>query len=154
QKLGAVVGALSTGQIDAWAIQPNIAKKLIREGAAKQIGLVSDYAPDYQVTTAFTSTRNASEERAMTEAFVKAYSRAIDEYNAAVVENTAYEEAPNGNVKFVHKYNESDSFVETATQNLMDGAMRINKGLAVSHSSCVVQPDWFRTEGMVKEAGT
>ncbi len=44
QKLGALVGALSTGQIDSWAIQPNIAKKLIREGAAKQIGLVSDYA--------------------------------------------------------------------------------------------------------------
>ncbi len=154
QKLGAVVGALSTGQIDSWAIQPNIAKKLIREGAAKQIGLVSDYAPDYQVTTAFTSTRNASDERAMTEAFVKAYSKAIDDYNAAFVDNTADDAARDDIAKIVHKYVESDSPFETAKQNLIDGAMRINKGLALSLNSCVEQLDWFRSEGMVKEAVT
>jgi NitT/TauT family transport system substrate-binding protein len=151
QKLGALVGALSTGQIDSWAIQPNIAKKLIREGAAKQIGLVSDYAPDYQVTTAFTSTKNASDERAMTEAFVKAYSRAIDDYNAAFVDNTADDAARDDIAKIVHKYVESDSPFETAKQNLIDGAMRINKGLALSLNSCMEQLDWFRSEGMVKE---
>ncbi|KAB2744633.1 ABC transporter substrate-binding protein [Brucella anthropi] len=154
QKLGAVVGALSTGQIDSWAIQPNIAKKLIREGAAKQIGLVSDYAPDYQVTTAFTSTKNASDERAMTEAFVKAYSKAIDDYNAAFIDNTADDAARDDIAKIVHKYVESDSPFETAKQNLIDGAMRINKGLALSLNSCVEQLDWFRSEGMVKEAVT
>ncbi|MFX8437305.1 hypothetical protein ABTL87_19295, partial [Acinetobacter baumannii] len=53
QKVGAVVGALTSGQIDAWAIQPNIAKKMLAQGAAKQIGIVSDYAPDHQVTTVF-----------------------------------------------------------------------------------------------------
>jgi NitT/TauT family transport system substrate-binding protein len=33
QKLGAIVGALASGQIDAWAIQANVANKMIREGA-------------------------------------------------------------------------------------------------------------------------
>ncbi|ANG99254.1 ABC transporter substrate-binding protein [Brucella pseudogrignonensis] len=154
QKLGAVVGALSTGQIDAWAIQPNVARKLIRDGAAKQIGLVADYAPDYQVTTAFTSTRNASDQRAMTEAFVNAYSRAIDDYNAAFVDNHTDDAARDDLARIVHKYVESDSPFETARQNLVDGAMRINKGLALSLSSCIEQLDWFRAEGMVKEAVT
>jgi NitT/TauT family transport system substrate-binding protein len=154
QKLGAIVGAISTGQIDAWAIQPNVAKKLIREGAAKQIGLVSDYAPNYQVTTAFTSTKNASEERALTESFVKAYSRAIADYNAAFIDNTADDAERDALAKIVHKYVESDSPFETAKQNLVDGAMRVNEGLAIALDSCVEQLEWFKSEDMVKDAIT
>lgn len=154
QKLGAIVGALTTGQIDAWAIQPNIAKKMIREGAAKQIGLVSDYAPDYQVTTAFTSTKNAANEREMTEAFVKAYSRAIADYNAAFIDNKADDKERDELAKIVHKYVESDSPFETAKQNLINGAMKVNEGLALAMGSCVEQLDWFKAEGMVKDAIT
>ncbi|ACM28617.1 ABC transporter substrate-binding protein [Agrobacterium rhizogenes] len=154
QKLGAIVGALSTGQIDAWAIQPNVAKQMLREGAAKQIGLVSDYAPNYQVTTAFTSTKNAKNERELTEAFVKAYSKAIADYNAAFVDNKAADAERDDLAKIVHKYVESDSPFETAKQNLIDGAMRINNGLALSLGSCVEQLEWFKSEGMVKEAIT
>ena len=90
----------------------------------------------------------------MTEAFVKAYSKAIDDYNAAFVDNTADDAARDDIAKIVHKYVESDSPFETAKQNLIDGAMRINKGLALSLNSCVEQLDWFRSEGMVKEAVT
>nr|CAD6595556.1 ABC transporter substrate-binding protein [Rhizobium sp. Khangiran2] len=154
QKLGAIVGAISTGQVDAWAIQPNVAKRLIREGAAKQIGLVSDYAPNYQVTTAFTSTRNARDERALTESFVKAYSRAIADYNAAFVDKTADDAERDALAKIVHKYVESDSPFEQAKQNLIDGAMRINQGLALSVDSCVEQVEWMKSEGMVKDAIT
>lgn len=151
QKLGAIVGAISTGQIDAWAIQPNVAKKLIREGAVKQIGLVSDYAPNYQVTTAFTSTKNAQNERDLVSSFVTAYSRAIADYNAAFVDNTADDAERDALAKIVHKYVESDSPFETAKQNLIDGAMRVNQGLALSLDSCLEQLEWFKSEGMVKD---
>ena len=154
QKLGALIGALSTGQIDAWAIQPSVAKKMIRDGAAKQIGLVSDYAPNYQVTTAFTSTKNAKDERAMTEAFVKAYSKAIADYNAAFVDKTANAAEVDALAQIVHKYVESDSPAEVAKQNLIDGSMRINQGLALSLDSCLEQLEWFKSEGMVKDAIT
>jgi NitT/TauT family transport system substrate-binding protein len=152
QKLGAIIGALSTGQIDAWAIQPSVAKKMIREGAAKQIGIVSDYAPNYQVTTAFTSTKNAKDERAMTESFVAAYSKAIADYNAAFVDKTADAAEVDQLAQIVHKYVESDSPAEAAKQNLIDGAMRINQGLALSLESCVEQLEWFKAEGMVKDS--
>lgn len=154
QKLGAVIGALSTGQIDAWVIQPNIAKKLLNDGAAKQIGLFSDYAPDYQVTTAFTSTKNATSERALTESFVKAYSRAVSDYNAAFVDKTASDEQRDEIAKIVHKYVESDSPFEVARQNLIDGAMRVNEGLAMATASVTEQLEWFKSEGMVKDTIT
>lgn len=152
QKLGAIVGAITSGQIDAWAIQPNVAKKLIREGAAKQIGLVSDYAPNYQVTTAFTSDKNARNERALTESFVKAYSRAIDDYNAAFVDKTTDGAEREALGKIVHKYVESDSPFDVAMQNLVEGAMRINKNLALSLDSCVEQVEWMKSEDMIKES--
>lgn len=154
QKLGAIVGALTSGQIDAWAIQPSVAKKMISEGAAKQIGLVVDYAPDYQVTTAFTSTKNAKDERALTEAFVKAYSRAIADYNAAFIAKSADQAELDALARIVHKYVESDSPFETARQNLIDGAMHIDQGLAIKLGSCVEQLDWFKAEGMVKDTIT
>ena len=150
QKVGAVVGALTSGQIDAWAIQPSIAKKMIAEGAAKQIGLVSDYAPDYQVTTVFTSTKNAADERQKTEAFIRAYSKAVDDYNAAIVDKTADENEVNEVAKIVHKYVEMDLPFEQAKSNLIEGAMRINKGLALSVNSVKEQLDWFKNEQLVK----
>lgn len=150
QKVGAVVGALSSGQIDAWAIQSSIAKKMIAEGSAKEIGLVSDYAPDYQVTTVFTSTNNAANEREKTEAFIRAYAKAVDDYNAAFVDKTAEASQVDEIAKIVHKYVESDAPFEQAKTNLVEGSMRINKGLSLSLNSVMEQLEWFKSEGMVK----
>ncbi len=151
QKLGTIVGALSSGQIDAWAIQANVANKMIRDGAAKKIGLVSDYAPDYQVTTGFTSTKNAKRGRALTRSFISAYSKAIDDYNAAFVDKTADDMERDALAKICYRYVESDSPYDVARRNLIDGAMRVNKGMAISLKSCVEQLEWFQSEGMVKE---
>ena len=63
QKVGAIIGALKSGQIDAWSIVPHIAKPLAASGAVHIIGNVSDYLPNYQVTTLFTSAKNVADER-------------------------------------------------------------------------------------------
>ena len=68
QKVGAIIAALKSGQIDAWAIVPHIAKALAGGGAVHIIGWVNDYAPDYQVTTVFTSAKTAAEQRDRTKA--------------------------------------------------------------------------------------
>lgn len=150
QKVGAIVGALSSNQIDSWAIQPSIGKKMIAENVAKQIGLVSDYAPDYQVTTVFTSTHNAAIEREKTQAFIKAYARAVDDYNKAFVDRTADADEVDAIAKICHKYVESDLPFEQAKNNLVEGSMRINSNLALSLNSVTEQLDWFKAEGMVK----
>ena len=75
QKVGAIIGALKSGQIDAWSIVPHIAKPLAGSGAVHIIGDVASYLPDYQVTTVFTSATNAADERGMTAGFIEGFSK-------------------------------------------------------------------------------
>jgi NitT/TauT family transport system substrate-binding protein len=154
QKLGAVVAALSSGQIDSWAIQPSIANKMINAGTARLIGTISDYAPDYQVTTVFTSKANASGDRAKTGAFLRAYSRAVDDYNAAFVDRTAPASEVEAIARIAHAQIDASSPFESFRQTMIDDAIRINRGLALSMKSLIEQLDWFRSEKMVKDTVT
>lgn len=153
-KVGAIIGALKSGQIDAWSIVPHIAKGLAGSGKVNIIGKVSDYIPNYQVTTVFTSADNAAKERAQTEAFLRAFSRGADDFNAALVDKTAGDDAATEMVNLVHKYVYSDKPIEKAEKSIRNGAMRINAGAALNASSVKDQLDWFKSEAMVKDSVT
>lgn len=99
QKVGAIIGALKSGQVDAWSIVPHIAKPLAKSGKVHIIGNVADYLPNYQVTTVFTSAANAANERIKTEAFLRAFSRGAADFNAALMDKTAGDEAGEEMVK-------------------------------------------------------
>ena len=154
QKVGAIIGALKSGQIDAWSIVPHIAKALAGAGAVKIIGDVADYLPDYQVTTVFTSARNAASERARTEAFLRAFSRGAEDFNAALVDRTAGEEAAEEMVRLIHKYVYADRPYEKAARSIRNGAMRISRNAALNAASVRDQLDWFKSEGLVKDSIT
>lgn len=149
QKVGAIIGAVSSGQVDAWVIQPSIGNKLVAEGAAHNIGAFSDYDPNYQVTAVFTSTEIATNEHAQTEAFLKALSRGVADYNAAFVNKTATAEETDELIDIVHKYVNTDVDRETFAKGMNNGSMRINEGLALSLSSITSQVDWMKSEGLV-----
>jgi len=153
-KVGAIIGALKSGQIDAWSIVPHIAKGLAGAGAVKIIGNVADYIPNYQVTTVFTSAENAANERAKTEAFLRAFSRGADDFNAALVDKTAGDDAAMEMVNLVHKYVYADKPIEKAEKSIRNGAMRINAGAALNATSVKDQLEWFKAEGMVKDSVT
>ncbi len=150
QKVGAIIGALKSGQIDAWSIVPHIAKALDGAGKAKIIGNVSDYIPDYQVTTVFTQAGIASGDRPKAEAFLRAFSRGAADYNAALVDKTAGEDAAREMVKLIHKYVYADKPLEKAEKSIRNGAMRINEGAALKMGSVRDQLAWFKAEGLVK----
>ena len=150
-KVGAIIGALKSGQIDAWSIVPHIAKALAGGGAVQVIGKVSDYIPNYQVTTVFTSAQNAANERAKTEAFLRAFSRGADDFNAALVDKSAGDDAAMEMVNLVHKYVYADKPIEKAEKSIRNGAMRINAGAALNKASVMDQLNWFKAEGMVKD---
>lgn len=154
QKVGAIIGAMKSGQVDSWAIVPHIGKALVGGGAVQQIGMVADYIPDYQVTTVFTSAANAANERARTEAFLRAFSRGADDFNAALVDKTAGDEAADEMVKLIHKYVYADKPLEDARGSIVNGAMRINKNAALNMGSVTDQLDWFRSEGLIKDSIT
>ena len=154
QKVGAIIGALKSGQIDAWSIVPHIAKALAKSGKVHIIGNVADYVPNYQVTTVFTSATNAAKERARTKAFLAAFSRGAADFNAALVDKTAGPEAAEKMIKLIHKYVYASRPYEKARGSIMNGAMRISTDAALNTSSIKEQLDWFKAEKLVKGSVT
>ncbi|UMA64068.1 ABC transporter substrate-binding protein [Roseivivax marinus] len=154
QKVPAVIGALKTGQIDAWSIVPHIAKPLAGAGAVQVIGNVSDYLPNYQVTTLFTSTDTAENEREQTEAFIEAFSRGAADFNAALVDKTASDSEVDEIISIIAGYVYPDRPVEDARDAIVNGAMRVNLDGALNEDSVRDQLDWFKSEGLVDEGVT
>ncbi len=149
QKVGAIIGALKTGQIDAWSIVPHIAKPLAGSGAVHIIGTVADYVPDYQITTVFTSARNAAEERGMTSDFLQAFSRGVADYNAAMIARSGGDAGVDAMVDLIHKYVYTDRPREKAAPSIINGTMRINEGAALNIASVRDQLAWFQAENLV-----
>jgi len=148
QKVGAIIGALKSGQVDGWSIVPHIAKPLAGSGAVHIIGNVADYIPDYQVTTVFTSAKNAADERGLTESFLNGFSRGVDDYAAAMIDGTADQDAM---VDLIHKYVYTDRPREKAAPSIINGTMRLNAGAALNLASVQDQLSWFQSEGLVDD---
>ncbi|MEI2385106.1 ABC transporter substrate-binding protein [Breoghania sp. JC706] len=154
QKVGAIIGALKSGQIDAWAIQPHIAKALINAGAAKKIGMVADFIPDYQVTTVFTSTKVAEENPDLVKRFLAAFSKGAADFNAALVDKTEGEEGQIAMAKLIHKYVYADQPFEKASVSIINGAMRLNPNARLDMGSVKDQLAWFKAEHLAPESLT
>lgn len=152
QKTGAIIGAIKSGQIDTWTIVPHIAKPLADAGAVKIIGAVADYLPNYQVTTVFTSAKNASDKADQNSAFLKAFAKGAADFNAALVDKTAGKAAHDDMVRLIHKYVYADKSYEEAAPGIINGAMRINEGAAMNLESIKDQLEWFKSEGLVKDS--
>lgn len=154
QKVGAIIGALKTGQIDAWSIVPHIAKPLAKSGAVHIIGNVADYIPNYQVTTVFTSAKNASGEKDMTSNFLKAFSMGVNEYNTTMIDRAKGDAGVDALVKLMHKYVYTSRPYEKAAQSIINGTMRLNEGAALNVASIQDQLSWFQSEGLVDKSIT
>lgn len=146
QKVGAIIGAMKSGQVDAWSIVPHIAKPLAAAGAWHMVANVSDYIPDYQVTTVFTSSGNAANERGLTESFLEGFGRGVDDYAAAMIDATADQDAM---VDLIHKYVYTDRERAKAAPSIINGTMRLSKGSALNMASVQDQLSWFQSEGLV-----
>jgi NitT/TauT family transport system substrate-binding protein len=149
QKVGAIIGALKSGQIDAWSIVPHIAKPLAGSGAVHIIGNVADYLPNYQVTTVFTSAANAADEKGMTGDFLAAYSKGVADYNATMIDKAGGEDGVNELVDLIHQYVYTDRPREKAAPSIINGTMRLNENAALNVASVKDQLAWFQGEGLV-----
>lgn len=150
QKVGAIIGAMKSGQVDGWSIVPHIAKPLAGSGAVHIIGNVSDYLPNYQVTTVFTSSDKAANERGLTESFLAGFSKGVDDYAAAMIDKSGGDEGVDRMVDLIHKYVYVDRPREKAAPSIINGTMRLNKGAALNLASIEDQLNWFKSEGHVK----
>jgi len=151
QKVGAIIGALKSGQIDAWSIVPHIAKGLSKSPKIEIIGKVSDYIPNYQVTTVFTSANIAKNKQELVKSFLMAFSRGTDDFNGALVDKNLGDIASEDMVKLIHKYVYASRPYAKAAPSIRNGAMRINKGAKLNVTNIKDQLDWFKSEGLVKK---
>ena len=147
QKVGAIIGAMKSGQVDGWSIVPHIAKPLAGSGKVHIIGNVADYIPNYQVTTVFTSAQNAADERGQTESFLAGFSRGVDDYTSAMIDKTADQDAM---VDLIHKYVYTSRPRDKAARSIINGSMRLNKEAALNLGSLKDQLSWFQSEKLVK----
>jgi len=154
QKVGAIIGAMKSGQVDAWSIVPHIAKPLDNAGAVHIIGNVADYIPNYQVTVVFTSADNAANKRDTSQAFLRAFSKGAADFNAALVDKTAGDKAAEDMVKLIHKYVYTDRPYEKAAPSIRNGAMRISPDAALNMDSVQDQLNWFKSEKLIKDSIT
>ena len=154
QKVGAIIGALKSQQIDAWSIVPHIAKGLAKAPTIEMIGKVADYIPDYQVTTVFTSAENAANKKDLVKRFLAAFSMGAADFNAALVDKSAGDQAAEDMVKLIHKYVYVNRPYEKAAPSIRNGAMRINQNAKLNVTNVADQLAWFQAEGLVSKSIT
>lgn len=154
QKVGAIIGALKSNQIDGWSIVPHIAKALARGGKIRIIGDVADYIDGYQVTTIFTSTKNASGNRDLTKRFLAAYSKGIAEFNHNMVDGKGGKAGQDATTRLIHKYVYTTRPYEKAAPSIKAGSMRLQPGGKLNLTSVRHQLDWFKSEGLVDKSIT
>ena len=148
QKVGAVIAALKSGQVDAMIIVPHIARDLDRAGAAKIVGWVYDYAP-YQVTTLFTSTDNVANRAELLKRFVKAYQRGIADYRAVLLTKDKDRAKVDEMLKLIHKYVYADKPFEKVAGSIEAGAIYVNEAARLDVGDVYKQLAWFQKEGLV-----
>lgn len=151
QKVGAIIGALKTQQIDAWSIVPHIAKALLKSPNIKVIGNISDYIPNYQVTTIFTSSKIAKNKKDLVRAFLKAFSQGAADFNAALVDKILDKQAETDMIKLIHKYVYTSKSYEKAAPSIRNGSMRSTKNAALDMGSIKDQLSWFKEQKLVKK---
>lgn len=154
QKVGAIIGALRSGQVDAWSIVPHIAKPIAGTGEVHIIGDVADYLPNYQVTTVFTSARNATDNRGLTQSFLDGFGMGVTDYNATMVDRENGEDAVDEMVDLIHQYVYTDRPRERAAPSIINGSMRLNRNAAINVASVQDQLAWMQSEGLVDSAIT
>ncbi len=148
QKVGAIIGALKSGQVDAMIIVPHIARALDKAGAAKIVGWMYDYAP-YQVTTLFTSSGNTANKADLIRRFVKAHQRGIADYRAVMLNQDKDPAATDKMVKLIHKYVYADRPLEKAAGSIKAGAIYVNEGARLDVGDVYKQLAWFQKEKLV-----
>ncbi len=153
-KVGAMIGAFKSGQVDAMLMVPHIAKPLERGGAGKIIGWLRDYLPDYQITVLLSSTKNIKEKPELVGKFLRAYSKGIADFNRVMLNQSKDPAATEAMVKLIHKYVYTSRPYAKAAPSIKAGAMYLNPGASLDLASIKHQLEWHQSQGFVAKTVT
>lgn len=148
QKVGAMIAALKSGQVDAMIMVPHIAKALVNSGDAQMLGWLYDYA-EYQISGLFTSVKNIETRRDMVERFVRAYAKGIADFNRVMLAENPDAAEQEEMIKIIHNYVYQDRPFEKAAPPILAGSMNLNEGGAMDVTDIEKQMTWFQEQGLV-----
>ncbi|OWU84803.1 ABC transporter substrate-binding protein [Oceanicola sp. 22II-s10i] len=148
QKVGAMVAALKSGQVDVMIMVPHIAKALTGAGAAHELGWLNEYT-EYQISAMLTSVKNIEDRRDVVERFVRAYSKGIADMNRVFLDPNADPAELEEMTKMVAKYVSPDQPYEKAAPSIQKGAMYLNEGMALNKTDVAAQMQWFKDQKLV-----
>jgi NitT/TauT family transport system substrate-binding protein len=149
QKVGSMIGALKSGQVDTMIMVPHIAKPMVAAGDAHEIGWLNQYT-EYQISTLFTSVDNIENDRDMVERFIRAYAKGIADFNAVMLNPDADPAELEEMTRMIHKYVYVDRPYEKAAPSIQAGAMFLNEGAALNLTGVAAHMQWFKDEGLVQ----
>jgi NitT/TauT family transport system substrate-binding protein len=153
QKVGSMIGAIKSGQVDSMIMVPHISKPLIKAGAAVMLGWLYDYA-EYQISALFTSTKNTQKRRKMVKSFVEAYAMGIADFNSVMLNPKASKAAVEDMTKTIHKYVYTTRPYAKAAPSIQKGAMNLNEGARLNLKDVEKQMKWFQKAGLVSSSLT
>ena len=148
QKVGSMVAALKSGQVDVMLMVPHVAKALTNAGAAHELGWLNEYA-EYQISTMITSVKNIEENPEMVERFIRAYSKGIADMNRVFLDPDADPAEVEELTRMLAGYVSPDQPYEKAAPSIQTGAMYLNEGMALNKTDVAAQMQWFKDEGLV-----
>ncbi|MCY4486276.1 MAG: ABC transporter substrate-binding protein [Deltaproteobacteria bacterium] len=153
QKVGAMIGAVKSGQVDAMAMVPHVAIPLEKAGAAKIIGWIRDIG-SYQVTTIFTSSGNVKDHRGKVERFLRAYRKGIADYRAVMLDQKKDPAATEAMVDLIHKYVYTSRPRAKAAPPIKAGAVFMTEDAALDVPDLKRQLAWFQAQGFAPKTLT
>jgi len=153
QKVGSMIGAVKSGQVDAMVMVPHVAIPLEKGGKAKIIGWVRDMGA-YQVTTIFTSTGNVKKRRDKVERFMRAYRKGIADYRAVMLNQDKDPAATEAMVDIIHKYVYTSRPRDKAARSIKAGSVFMTEGAALDMADLKRQLDWFQAQGFAPKGLT
>ena len=148
QKVGAMIAAVKSGQVDAMIMVPHIAKPLVENGDAEMLGWLYDYA-EYQISGLFTSVKNIETRRDMVERFVRAYAKGIADFNRVMLAENADPAEQEEMIEMIHNYVYEDQPIEKAAPSILAGSMNLNEDGAMDVTDIKKQMEWFQAQGLV-----
>lgn len=151
QKVGSMIGAVKSGQVDAMSMVPHVAIPLEKAGAAKIIGWIRDLG-SYQVTTIFTSTNNLENHRDKVERFMRAYRKGIADYRAVMLNQKKDPAATEAMVDIIHKYVYTSRPREKAAPSIKAGAVFMTEDAALDVADLSRQLAWFQGQGFAPKS--
>jgi NitT/TauT family transport system substrate-binding protein len=149
QKVGSMIGAIKSGQVDVMIMVPHIAKPLAKAGAVKHIGWLNEFTDDYQISVMAASAKTIDSNPDVVKRFIKAYSKGIAEFNRVMLNQEQYPAEVEELVKIIHKYVYTDRPYEKAAPGIKAGSMFLNEGVKLNVSDLDRQLKWMQSEGLV-----